>query len=55
MTRIGKKEERRGRSPRRPKLAGKKTGPKPEKEGYRKHENAAPEAINQQMFIAKVS
>ena len=42
MTRIGKKEERRNRSPRRPKIAGKKTGPKKDNlpKGYREHANA---------------
>jgi len=42
MVRISKQTERRSRSPRKPRLAGKKTGPRPDKLplGYKEHPNA---------------
>ena len=52
MTRVGKKEERRNQSPRRPRLAGTKTGPKKDNlpKGFKEH----PNAVEGQMFIPKV-
>jgi len=42
MTRISKKAERKARSPRRPRIAGQKTGPKKDnlKNGYKEKLNA---------------
>jgi hypothetical protein len=53
MTRIGKKEERRNRMPRRPKLAGPKTGAKKDNLplGFREHENALSGDIATRVFI----
>lgn len=46
MVRISKKAERRAISPRRPKVAGTKTGPKKDNlpKGYREHTNGDPES-----------
>lgn len=54
MTRISKQGRRRNISPRRPRIAGEKTGPKKDnlEQGFKEHANAAPEAP--QVFIAKV-
>ncbi|MCH9611085.1 MAG: hypothetical protein S4CHLAM81_00020 [Chlamydiales bacterium] len=54
MTRIGKKEERRNRSPRKHKAPSVKTGPKEDNlpVGYKPHENALGSKAN--AFIAKV-
>ena len=46
MVRISKKAERRAISPRRPKVAGAKTGPKKDNlpKGYREHTNGDPDS-----------
>lgn len=57
MTRMSKDSERRGVSPRRPKRAGKKSGPKKDNtpEGYRVHPNALEgTALGSMIFISKV-
>lgn len=56
MTRLGKKEERRGRSPRRHKAPSKKTGPKKDNfpKGYREHPNAVVGEAAKQIFVPKV-
>ena len=54
MTRISKQEQRRNRSPRKPKMPGKKTGPKKDNLtlGYKEHANAVDVP---QVFIGKCS
>lgn len=54
MTRISKQGRRRNTSPRRPQLAGQKTGSKKDNlpKGFREHANAA--EGTPQVFIAKV-
>ena len=54
MTRIGKKQERRSRSPRKHKAPSAKTGPKKDNlpEGFKVHENALRNKAN--AFIGKV-
>ena len=54
MTRMGKKQERRCRSPRKHKAPSAKTGPKKDKlpRGYKPHENAL--GGGARAFIAKV-
>lgn len=54
MTRLGKKDERRGRSPRKHKAPSKKTGPLKDNlpEGYKPHANALGEKAT--VFIPKV-
>ncbi len=53
MTRLGKKEERRGISPRKHKNPSVKTGPKKDNldKGYKPHDNASPETS---VFIPKI-
>jgi len=53
MTRISKQEERRHKSPRRPRFPAAKTGPLKDnlKDGYKPHENAGESGA---FFIAKV-
>lgn len=54
MTRIGKKAERRGRSPRKHRAPSKKTGPLKDNLplGFKQHENALGKEAT--VFIAKV-
>ena len=54
MTRLGKKEERRNRSPRKHKAPAKKTGPLKDNLplGYKPHDNALGEKAT--VYIAKV-
>jgi hypothetical protein len=54
MTRTSKQEERRHKSPRRPKIGRTKTGPKKDalKAGYKEHSNATTTVA--QVFIGKV-
>lgn len=54
MTRIGKKQERRNRSPRKHRAPSEKTGSKKDNlpEGFKPHENALGSQAN--AFIAKV-
>lgn len=60
MTRMSKKGERRNMSPRRPRIAGKKTGAKKDNlpKGFREHPNAleavTAEAASSQPFIPKI-
>jgi hypothetical protein len=56
MVRISKQEERRSTSPRRPTLAGKKSGPKKDalKNGYKEHPNAVEGAAAKSVFIPKI-
>jgi hypothetical protein len=56
MTRVGKQEERRARSPRRPRRAGPKTGPKKDNlpKGFREHSNALEGEQAVGCFIGKV-
>ena len=56
MVRISKQEERRNKSPRKPRLPGLKTGPKKDNlsEGYRIHENCISGELNQTHFIPKI-
>lgn len=53
MTRISKKSERRGISPRKTKNPSPKTGPKKDNlsKGFKAHENASPEG---NVFIPKI-
>lgn len=53
MVRIGKKEERRARSPRKRKYPSIKTGPKKDDLplGYKEHNNTAPEGVSHKLFI----
>lgn len=55
MVRISKKEERRAKSPRRPKIAGTKTGPLKDNlaKGYREHVNLDP-SNEGRCFIPKI-
>jgi hypothetical protein len=58
MTRIGKQEERRNRSPRRPRIAGPKTGPKKDNlpKGYKERANSIDNtSADQGVFIPKIS
>jgi hypothetical protein len=56
MVRISKQQERRQRFPRRPKIAGVKTGPRSNKHslGFREHPNAVAGDLGQQVFISKI-
>lgn len=56
MVRISKQEERRMKSPRRPALAQKKTGPKKDqlKHGYREHKNAVQGNVALSVFIPEI-
>lgn len=56
MVRISKQGERRNRFSRRPKLAGKKTGPQKDQlaEGYKAHPNALSEDQAKGAFIPKI-
>ena len=56
MTRIGKKEERRAISPRKPKYPAQKTGPKKDnlELGFKAKTNTAPENISNSIFIPKI-
>ena len=56
MTRIGKKAERRGQSPRKHKPPAVKTGPKKDQlpKGYKEHENAVVDSSHGLIFISKV-
>ncbi len=54
MTRVGKQEERRNKSPRRPRREGPKTGPKKDNlpKGFKEHANVADSTLK--CFISKV-
>ena len=56
MTRTSKQEERRARSPRRPRQAGTKTGPRKDNlaKGYKEHANALSGDLAQAVYIGKV-
>ncbi len=56
MTRMSKQGKIRHISPRRPRLAGTKTGPKKDAltEGYKPHENAVREGSPANRFIPKI-
>lgn len=57
MTRMSKKSERRNRMPRRPTLAGEKTGPKKDalRHGYKEHGNGLQGTdLESAAFVAKV-
>lgn len=56
MTRIGKQQERRAVSPRRPRSPSAKTGPKKDNlpKGFREHANALDDNRSQSVFIAKI-
>ena len=54
MVRISKQQERRNVSPRRPRPPAVKSGPKPEKVGFRPHANAVQGDLGQSLFIAKI-
>jgi hypothetical protein len=53
MTRISKQAERRMKCPRRPSVAGKKTGPRAQK-GFRKAVNSINGQLSSEVFIGKV-
>ncbi|MEI6531442.1 MAG: hypothetical protein WCN87_01325 [Chlamydiota bacterium] len=55
MVRISKQQERRSVSPRRPKIAGKKTGARKDNlpKGYKEHVNAV--GLDAAIFIPKIS
>ncbi len=56
MVRISKQQERRSVSPRRPNLAGKKTGSLKDKLplGFKEHENAVSAGASPTAFIPKI-
>ena len=56
MTRTSKKEERRNRSPRKPKIGGVKTGAKKDNlpRGFKEHENAIKNPESEISFIPKI-
>jgi hypothetical protein len=55
MTRMSKQGERRNKSPRRPRIAGTKTGPKKESFVLREHTNAvADKSTSTNIFVPKV-
>ena len=56
MVRIGKQEERRMRSHRRPRPPALKTGPKKDNlaKGFKEHDNALEANAAQSMFIPKI-
>ncbi len=56
MTRMSKKSERRGMSPRKHKAPQPKTGPKKDvlSKGYKEHENAASGDLAKAIFIPKI-
>lgn len=56
MTRTSKKEERRNRSPRKPKIAGVKTGKKKDNlpRGFKEHVNAIENPESEISFIPKI-
>jgi hypothetical protein len=57
MTRTSKQEERRNRSPRRPRKPAAKTGPLKDNlpKGFKEHENALTGAQAKDAFIPKIS
>ena len=56
MTRMSKQGKRRNQSPRRPKLAGVKTGPKKDNlaNGYKEHANALEGNTVSAVFVGKI-
>ncbi len=56
MTRVSKQEERRNKSPRKPKIGSVKSGPKKDrlKKGYKEHLNAIMDKEAAYSFISKV-
>lgn len=56
MVRISKQEERRSKSPRRPSIAGSKTGPLKDNlpKGYKEHANASSVEGPLAVFIPKI-
>lgn len=56
MVRISKQEERRSVSRRRPRIPGKKTGPKKDMlaKGYKTHDNGFDQGLSTGIFIPKI-
>ena len=56
MTRVSKQGRKRHTSPRKPKLAGPKTGPKKDalESGFKPHANALPGSSTSNRFIPKI-